>query len=186
MRWVEINDKKMKNTSKILSLLLRHKPQAANLTLDKNGWADVNELIAKFSKKYFHLDRSILEKVVAENNKKRFTFNDDGSKIRANQGHSISVELDLQSQEPPDILYHGTAKRFLDSIKEKGLIAGQRNHVHLSDNLETAITVGKRHGKVEVLVIDTKAMIKHGKQFYLSKNGVWLTDAVEKQYLSIK
>jgi putative RNA 2'-phosphotransferase len=123
---------------------------------------------------------------VAENNKKRFTFNDDGSKIRANQGHSISVELDLQSQEPPDILYHGTAKRFLDSIMENGLIAGQRNHVHLSDNLETAIMVGKRHGKVEVLIIDTKSMIKDGKKFFLSKNGVWLTDSVEKQYFRIK
>ena len=176
----------MKNTSKILSLLLRHKPEAANLRLDKNGWADVEDLILKFSTKYYYLDRSILERVVAENNKKRFTFNHDGSKIRANQGHSIKVELDLKSQEPPAILYHGTAKRFLESIMEKGLIAGQRNHVHLSDNIETAIMVGKRHGKVIVLEIDTEAMLNDGKEFYLSKNGVWLTNKVASQYLNIR
>ena len=176
----------MKNTSKILSLLLRHKPEAANLQLDKNGWADVEDLILKFSKKYYYLDRSILEQVVAENNKKRFTFNADGSKIRANQGHSIPVELDLKPQEPPAILYHGTAKRFLEAIKEMGLIPGQRNHVHLSDHLETAILVGKRHGKVIVLEIDTRAMLKDGKEFYLSKNGVWLTNMVASRYLNLR
>lgn len=169
--------------SKFLSLVLRHKPETIGLMLDENGWADVSELLEKFNASGTTLTFDELKVIVDENSKKRFAFNDDFTKIRANQGHSIEVDLKLQSKTPPAILYHGTALKNLDSIKEKGLLKGERQHVHLSDNIATATQVGSRHGKPIVLEIDTAAMLADGHVFYLSENKVWLTDFVPAKYI---
>lgn len=173
--------------SKFLSLVLRHKPEIIGISLDKNGWADVKELIEKSnSKKNIGLTLSILEYVVENNNKKRFIFNEDKTKIRANQGHSIEVELNLKEVMPPVILYHGTSDRFKDSILRTGLDKRNRNHVHLSADMETAQKVGTRHGgKLIIFKVDCKQMIADGYKFYLSENKVWLTDQVPVKYLSL-
>jgi putative RNA 2'-phosphotransferase len=169
--------------SKFLSLVLRHKPETIGLSLDKNGWADVQELIEKINQHHFPFDFSRLKNVVETSDKKRFAYSSDFTKIRANQGHSISVDLELEAKLPPDILYHGTAEKNLISIKEKGLLKGQRHHVHLSINTETANKVGMRYGKPVVLKIDSKKMFENGIKFYESENGVWLTDHVPSQYI---
>ena len=166
--------------SKFLSYVLRHKPDAINLELDPEGWALVDELIDKAD---IAIDRSTIEKIVAENDKKRFTFSEGGEYIRANQGHSIRVDLGLSVIKPLDILYHGTATRFLESIKQQGLLPKNRQHVHLSDNIKTATSVGSRHGKPVILRVDAKAMHYDGVLFYQSKNFVWLTDKVPSKYL---
>jgi len=168
-----------KKISKYLSYILRHKPQSIGLKLDANGWANIDELIAKTTQ--MELSRQDIEIVVENNSKQRFAI--DGDKIRANQGHSIEVDLALEPQTPPDILYHGTATRFIDSINQNGLLPQSRQHVHLSSDKDTAIEVGKRHGKVVVLEIDCTQMATDGYSFYLSHNGVWLTDAVPKEYI---
>ena len=166
--------------SKYLSLLLRHNPE--NLDMDSNGWVSCDQLIDKLT-----ITFSELEDVIKTNNKKRFSFNQDKSKVRANQGHSLSwVNVDMDEIKPPDILYHGTATRFVSSIKENGLIKGNRNHVHLSDDLETAKTVGSRHGEVFLFEVDAKRMYEDGYKFYLSQNGVWLIEYVPKEYLFTK
>lgn len=177
-------DKKLVTVSKFISLVLRHKPDEFGLTLDDNGWADVNELLQKSNAKKVVIDLQILKEIVDTNEKKRFSFNDDYSKIRANQGHSIEVDVQLKSALPPSILYHGTAERFLDEILNAGLNKMQRLHVHLSDNYETAIKVGQRHGKPAILVIDAKAMSDTGVEFFLSENSVWLVDHVPAKYLT--
>jgi putative RNA 2'-phosphotransferase len=164
--------------SKFLSYVLRHNPDKIGLALDANGWANVSELLEKA-----HLDMSTLQKVVATNDKKRFSFNEDETKIRANQGHSISIDLNLQPKEPPEFLYHGTAARFLDSIMKQGLVKGNRQHVHLSLNVQTATKVGQRHGNPVVLKVLSKKMHEAGYIFYLSDNGVWLTDHVSVEFL---
>lgn len=164
--------------SKFLSYVLRHNPGKIGLVLDANGWADVSELLAKA-----HVDMATLQKVVATNDKKRFSFNEDETKIRANQGHSISIDLNLQPKEPPEFLYHGTATRFLDSIMKQGLVKGNRQHVHLSLNEQTATKVGQRHGVPVVLKVLSKKMNEAGHIFYLSDNGVWLTDRVPVEFL---
>lgn len=171
------------STSKFLSLLLRHKPEKIGLTLDENGWADVEELIAKANAQGKRLTRELLDRVVAENDKKRFAFSEDGKRIRASQGHSVEVDLALSPQVPPETLFHGTATRFLDSIKQQGLIPGNRQHVHLSLLQETAVSVGKRHGKVVVLVVQAGAMQRAGHKFFVSENGVWLTERVPVEFL---
>jgi len=165
--------------SKFLSLILRHKPQTISLKLDAHGWADIDELIAK--SKNIQLNRVIIDEVVAKNNKQRFIIKDN--KIRANQGHSIGVDLEFKAVTPPDILYHGTATHFLESIMKTGLNRQKRQHVHLSQEITTAIAVGKRHGKVVLLEIDSKRMFDNGYEFYLSENGVWLTDVVPVEYI---
>lgn len=170
--------------SKFLSLVLRHKPEEIGLTLDENGWADVEELIRLINQAGSRLTRPLLERVVAENDKKRFAFSDDGLRIRASQGHSIEVDLALVPQVPPELLYHGTATRFLDSIRETGLVAGKRQHVHLSLDLETASKVGKRHGRLHLLTIRAGEMHRDGRLFYCSANGVWLTELVPLEYIS--
>ncbi len=171
---------KYKNTSKFLSLVLRHKPETIGITLDKNGWADVSELLDKMND---DITLEILEEIVKTNDKKRFAFNDDKTKIRASQGHSIGIDLNISSKIPPDILYHGTAEKFLESIKNSGLNRGSRTHVHLSTDYDTAINVGKRHGKPIVLKIVAKKMNLDGYKFYLSENKVWLTKEVAKEYI---
>ena len=147
----KVDDAKL---GKFLSLVLRHKPETIGITLDKNGWADVKELIEKVKLSERYIDMEILERIVRENNKKRYSFNEDKTKIRASQGHSIEVELNLKKMTPPKILYHGTATRFLESIKEKGILKMNRQYVHLSMDIETARNVGQRHGEVIILPID--------------------------------
>lgn len=171
--------------SKFISLVLRHDPGKIGLTLDSNGWASVDELLQKAPKLGLHFDRATLEQVVAENEKKRFAFSEDGQKIRASQGHSISVDLELQAVSPPDVLYHGTAERFRESILQKGLIPGSRNHVHLSADTQTATIVGKRHGKPIIFIVKAREMEQAGLLFYLSANQVWLTGHVPPQYLTL-
>lgn len=175
--------------SKFLSLVLRHKPEVIGLTLDKNGWANVDELLRCLKTKHSDFTLAVLESIVASDEKKRYAFNHDRSKIRASQGHSINVDLGLSPKSPPPILYHGTAWDNIDSIMEKGLIKGRRDHVHLSQDDKTAIQVGKRHEKKStkpaVLFIDAKKMSEDGHVFYFSENGVWLTDHVLPKYISV-
>jgi len=174
-----MNKNSIKKISKFLSLLLRHKPQSIGLKLDANGWADIDELIEK--SKNIKLNRALIDEVVAQNDKQRFII--ENNRIRANQGHSIDVDLEFKAIEPPNMLYHGTATRFLDSIMKTGLTKQNRQHVHLSQEIETAISVGKRHGKVALLEIDAQKMFEKGYEFYLSENGVWLTDSVPLEYI---
>lgn len=167
----------------ILSLVLRHQPDAIGLTLDENGWADVEELIRLANNSGRRLTRPLVESVVAENDKKRFALSEDGQRIRASQGHSIDVDLALSPAHPPHRLYHGTATRFLDSIHVGGLHSANRQHVHLSANIPTATKVGQRHGKPVVLVVRADQMAFAGHTFFLSANGVWLTERVPVEFL---
>jgi putative RNA 2'-phosphotransferase len=170
--------------SKLLSLLLRHKPEEIGLTLDENGWADVNELLARLHKTGKTRTKDDLRQVVANNDKKRFSFNADETKIRANQGHSVTnVDLKLEAVEPPPYLYHGTAERNLKAILNEGIQKMKRQHVHLSKDKGTASHVGARHGKPIVLIINAKQMYEDGISFYLSDNNVWLTDFVDAKYI---
>jgi len=171
------------NTSKLLSYVLRHRPDSVGLALDAHGWADVGELLACLAAHGKAVDRGLLERVVIENDKQRFAFNEDKTRIRASQGHSIEVDLQLREAEPPAVLYHGTASRFLKSILASGLRAGARHHVHLSSDAETAMRVGARHGFPAVLRVDAARMRADGIVFYLSDNGVWLTAEVRPTYL---
>ncbi len=178
-----MNEKEQKKKSKFLSLILRHRPEVIGLSLDENGWASVDELLAKAPMGYQNLTFDELKEVVDTNDKKRFAFSDDFTMIRASQGHSLKVDLKLEEKTPPGLLYHGTAIQNLDSIKEQGLIKGQRHHVHLSADKETAVKVGIRHGKPVVLTIAAMNMYQSGITFYQSENGVWLTDQVAVQFI---
>ncbi len=175
--------KKEENLGRFISMVLRHKPESIGITLDEHGWADVEALIKAMNAHGKYINKVMLEKIVAENDKKRYSFDENHSKIRANQGHSIAVNLELEKKIPPEILYHGTATHFLESIQKSGLLKMGRQYVHLSKDVQTATKVGQRHGKVIVLKVDTKKMIQDGYDFYLSKNGVWLCDTVPPQYL---
>jgi putative RNA 2'-phosphotransferase len=173
-------------TSKFLSLILRHSPETIHLSMDTNGWVNIHELIVNANKyKNIHLTVDLIKTIVANNDKQRFIISEDGKKIRANQGHSITVNLELESKIPPDILYHGTASRFLDSIMKNGLKPMSRQYVHLSQTEEVAITVGKRHGEPIILHIDAKKMNEEGHKFYLSENKVWLADGVPAKYIKV-
>ncbi len=174
-----------KNISKFLSYVLRHCPEDIDLTLDSEGWACISELISKAYPK-IHLTQNLIEEIVSTSDKQRFKISDDGLKIRANQGHSIKVNLNLTPQEPPATLYHGTATRFLDSILNEGLIPKKRHHVHLSTDIATANAVGQRYGNPAILKIDSESMFQEGYKFYLSDNNVWLVDNVPSKYLSLK
>lgn len=169
--------------SKLMSLVLRHKPETIGVKLDENGWLPVEELLQGIKRKGISIDRERLNRVVETNNKKRFIFNEDGTLIRANQGHSINVDLNLKAVEPPALLYHGTVRNVLDLIKKKGLIKMSRQHVHLSKDLKTATTVGARRGFPIILKVDAAAMHADNHAFYCSENGVWLTDHVPPQYI---
>jgi len=170
--------------SKFLSLILRHSPGTIHLTMDNNGWADIDELIINANKyKKKQLTFELIKMIVETNDKQRFIISDDGKRIRANQGHSIQIDLELESKTPPDILYHGTTDRFLDSILKDGLKPMSRQYVHLSQNEETALAVGKRHGKPIVVSIMAKTMYEEGYKFYLSENNVWLVDNVPVKYI---
>lgn len=176
-------NKNIVRTSKFLSLVLRHKPETIGLPLDTNGWAEIADLISLTRKQSNPLTHELIEEIVATSDKQRFVISDDGQRIRANQGHSVTVDLDLQPQQPPSALYHGTATRFLGSIKSHGLQKRQRQHVHLSADLETASKVGVRHGKLALLTVEAEKMASQGYIFYLSANKVWLTDHVPPQFI---
>lgn len=169
--------------SKFLSFALRHQPDAVGLTVDARGWADIDELLAVCAREGRATRREELLDVVATNPKQRFSLSDDGQRIRANQGHSIDVDLGLVAVEPPSVLYHGTVATYVDSIRTDGLVPGGRNHVHLSEERETAVQVGGRRGKPVVLVIDAERMAAADHVFYRSVNGVWLTATVPVEYL---
>ncbi|MCE3075121.1 RNA 2'-phosphotransferase [Chryseobacterium gwangjuense] len=180
-----MNEQKKKKISKFLSYVLRHHPELIGLTLDEQGWTSVDEIITKSKRdSYQGFTFEELNEVVETNDKKRFIFNEDKTKIRANQGHSIDIDLALKPQQPPEFLYHGTAQNNVVSILEKGIEKRSRQHVHLSLDKETATKVGMRHGKPIILTIRTGKMYEDGIVFYLSENNVWLTDFIEAQYIS--
>ena len=171
-----------KDTSKYISLILRHKPEVINITLDEHGWANVDELIKGVSKTH-PIDFEMLEKIVASDEKQRYSINEDKTLIRANQGHSIPVDVELEEVEPPEILYHGTGEKYVSSIDREGLLPMSRLYVHLSLDMDTAIKVGKRHGKPVIYQVFGHNMVKDGYKFYCSVNGVWLTKEVPVKYL---
>lgn len=169
--------------SKFISLILRHKPEEIGITLDEHGWADIEALIKGVSVNYPRFNMDILEEIVRTDEKQRYSFNEDKTLIRANQGHSIPVDVELEAVEPPEYLYHGTAWKYVDSIKVTGLISKSRLYVHLSSNTDTAINVGMRHGDGFVFRVRSGEMFRNGFIFYRSVNGVWLTDHVPVEYL---
>ena len=172
-----------KNTvSKFISLILRHRPETIGISLDEHGWADVGELIEGVSKTHC-LDMETLEDIVKNDSKQRYSFSEDKRLIRANQGHSIPVDVVLKQTAPPDILFHGTGKKSLRSIEKEGLLPMSRLYVHLSKDVKTAKTVGSRHGTPIVYKVRAGAMARDGYKFYLSANGVWLTKRVPVEYL---
>ena len=172
----------LKETSKFISLILRHQPEAIGITLDEHGWANVDDLINGIAKAQ-KIDRDILEQIVREDEKKRYSFNEDKTLIRANQGHSIPVDVELQEITPPDILYHGTGEKYTNSIDQEGLKPKSRLYVHLSHDTDTATKVGQRHGKPIIYEVNAKQMHQDGYKFYRSVNGVWLTKEVPVGYL---
>jgi len=178
-----ISDKQLTRISKFLSLVLRHQPETIGIQLDKNGWTDVGELIEKANIYGVKFDRETLNYIVKTNSKRRFAFNNEHNKIRASQGHSIMIELGHTNQKPPEILYHGTGEESVQSILETGLEKRSRQHVHLSGDIETAIKVGQRHGKPFVFSVLAEQMYNDNFQFFISDNGVWLTDNVPTKYL---
>lgn len=169
--------------SKFLSLVLRHKPEVIGLTLDQSGWVDVQVLLDACNANGRKISADSLAKMVAENSKQRFAFSPDGKMIRASQGHSLDVELGYEQKPPPAVLYHGTASRFVQSIREQGLLKQGRHHVHLSTEIDTAMAVGKRYGQPVLLQVDAAKMHTDGHVFFVSENNVWLTDAVPPQYI---
>ena len=175
-----------KEISKFMSLVLRHQPEKINIILDENGWTDVAIFLSQMNTKGFSVDMKKLEEIISINEKQRFALNDTKDRIRANQGHSVEIDLGLSPTEPPQILYHGTSQNAISSIKEQGITKQNRQHVHLSAQIETAINVGSRHGKVVVLTIKALEMHQNGEIFYISDNGVWLTDMIENKYIDFK
>jgi putative RNA 2'-phosphotransferase len=169
--------------SKFLSLVLRHEPETIGITLDPAGWVAVSKLLEAFERNRFPVSEEELREVVATSDKKRFAFDEDGSRIRASQGHSVEVELGYEPTQPPETLFHGTADRFLDSIRAGGIHKGARHHVHLSPDEKTAGIVGQRRGKPVVLRIRSGQMHRDGMVFSISANGVWLTDHVPEEYI---
>ncbi|MFA8300909.1 MAG: RNA 2'-phosphotransferase [Hyphomicrobiales bacterium] len=179
-----IEERQCKRIGKFISLILRHRPEVINITLDANGWINTNVLIQGINNKGYNIDKNVLDHIVATNSKKRFEYNEDESMIRASQGHSIQVDLELNEVTPPDVLYHGTVERFTDSISLNGLQKQNRQHVHLSRDIATAIDVGRRRGKPVILEINSKQMHLDGFKFFLSRNKVWLTDSVPVEYIN--
>ncbi len=170
--------------SRYMCLILRHHPEVIGITLDEHGWADVEELIAGIAeKKNKNFNREMLEEIVRTDDKQRYAFSEDRTKIRANQGHSIPVDVELEKKEPPEILYHGTGEKYVESIGSMGLIPKNRLYVHLSGDVETAENVGKRHGAPVIYRVHSGRMYRDGYEFFLSRNGVWLTKRVPVEYL---
>lgn len=180
-----INDKQVTHISKFLSLVLRHQPETIGIQLDEKGWTDISVLLEKINGHGIEIDREILNHVVETNSKKRFAFNEARDKIRASQGHSIDIDLGYTNQKPPQVLYHGTGEKSVQSILTTGLVKQSRQHVHLSTDIETAIKVGQRHGKPFVFKVLAEQMYEESFQFYISDNGVWLTDNVPSRFLEL-
>ena len=176
-------DRSLISTSKFLSLVLRHRPETIDLELDPQGWVTIDELLAAARRAGRPISRELLTRVVRENDKRRFAISDDQLRIRASQGHSVDVDLGLDSVEPPGELFHGTVKKFLRSIRQQGLKPRSRQHVHLSPDVETATAVGNRRGEAIILIVASGRMHAEGFAFYLSANGVWLTDHVPSGYI---
>ena len=180
-----MDNRSITSLGKYISYLLRHHPEAAGLSLDCHGWAEVDALIEGVRKyKYEGFSREILDDVVRSDSKGRFTYNDDKTMIKAYHGHSVNVDLELCETVPPDSLYHGTASRFVKSIEKEGLLPQNRLYVHLSTDTETAMSVGRRHGQPVLFQIDCASMVRDGFKFYRTGNGMWLTKSVPPQYLS--
>lgn len=171
------------NLSKFIALILRHKPDTVGITLDEHGWASVSELISGINACGNEIDMQTLEDIVAEDEKQRYSFNSDKTKIRANQGHSVNVDVELKKAVPPETLFHGTGEKFVSSIKSEGLKPKSRLYVHLSKDRETAVKVGSRHGKPVVFEVNSGEMSRCGFEFFLSENDVWLTKIVPAEYL---
>jgi putative RNA 2'-phosphotransferase len=178
-----MNESRLIKISRYLSRHLRHQPDRIGITLEPGGWVKVDELLAACKKNQFSISRQELELVIDKNDKKRFSFDETGTYVRANQGHSVEVDLQLESQIPPPVLYHGTGDKSVESILEQGLLKMSRHHVHLSTDIETAKKVGARHGRPVVLIVNAEKMSEDGFTFYCSDNGVWLVDNVPAQYL---
>jgi putative RNA 2'-phosphotransferase len=178
-----MTEKQRTKVGKFLSLILRHQPEIVGLTLEENGWVSVEKLIKACVANGQPLTRPELDEIVAANEKKRFAFDESGTKIRANQGHSVAIEIEFEERTPPKILYHGTAEKNVEIIAEQGLSKMQRHHVHLSAEIETALKVGSRHGKPVIFQIDTEIMLTENFKFYVSANNVWLIDEVPPNFL---
>ena len=176
-------DRRLITVSKFIAKHLRHAPDALGLTLQAGGWASVDDLLAASERIGFPITYHELSECVETNDKKRFSFDETGDLIRANQGHSIEVDLQLEETQPPDVLYHGTVEPFLSSIMAQGLVKGKRHHVHLSKDVETARKVGARRGRPVILRVDARRMHGQGHRFFVSVNGVWLTESVPAIYL---
>jgi putative RNA 2'-phosphotransferase len=179
-----MNSKQIIQTSKFLSLVLRHKPEQIGITLDEAGWADARELLDAMARHRSAISMADLREIVATSDKKRFEFNADESRIRASQGHSVEVELGYAPVEPPEELFHGTFEDAVESIRRAGISKGQRHHVHLSKDAATAANVGQRRGRPAILTIRARQMHDDGMKFFVSTNGVWLTDHVPPHYIN--
>lgn len=180
-----MNEKRLIKISKYLSKHLRHQPERLGLTLEKGGWVRVEDLLKACARNDFPVSLEMLKEVVRKNDKQRFSFDEPGEKIRANQGHSIEIDLQLKPQTPPAKLFHGTAERNISMIENSGLLKMGRHHVHLSADTETARKVGMRYGKPVIFEIDTAQMLAEGFEFYVSENGVWLVESVPPKFLRV-
>lgn len=180
-----MNERERVQASKFLSLILRHRPEEIGVELDEAGWVDVGILLERCAAHGRSISREALHEIVATSPKQRFAFNTDGERIRANQGHSVGVELGYEPAEPPVELFHGTVEKFLAAIRNDGLLKMQRHHVHLSPDRETATSVGQRRGKPIVLLVQAERMARSGYEFYLSTNGVWLADHVPPEFVEL-
>jgi putative RNA 2'-phosphotransferase len=180
-----MDNKDLVKISKYLSKHLRHQPERLGLTLESGGWVDVDRLLSACAEHRFPITRAQLDEVVQGNDKQRFAFDDTGLRIRANQGHSTPVDLQLEPTTPPAILYHGTAEANVATIQASGLARMARHHVHLSVDVATALKVGGRHGRPVIFAIDSAAMHAQGHRFYVSANGVWLVDSVPPEFLRL-
>jgi putative RNA 2'-phosphotransferase len=184
-RHLEMDPRKITRISRKISLVLRHQPEAIGITLDENGWANVKELLTRMSATGYPMKRDDLMVIVRDNDKQRFSFSADGRRIRANQGHSIDIDLQLEAVLPPEKLYHGTATTSVEAIMKSGLKPQKRQHVHLCMDLKTATVVGCRHGRPAILEVDAAGMAKDGYKFYCSANGVWLAEEIPVAYLRV-
>ena len=180
-----MDQKRLVKISKYLSKHLRHNPERISVSVDSSGWVLVNDLLLACKKGNFNISKEELKCVVEQNDKKRFSFSKDGLHVRANQGHSIKVNLGYEPVEPPDFLYHGTAKRNISSVSKLGIIKMNRHHVHLSPDYKNALKVGKRHGNPVVYLIKANKMFQDGHKFYMSDNEVWLTAHVPNCYFEL-
>lgn len=179
-------DRKFNKLSRFISMILRHGPEIIDIELDEHGWCNVEELVKKMNAYGKKISKKVLEEIVAEDSKQRYSFNEDYTKIRANQGHSINVNIEFNEEIPPEFLYHGTVGKYLNLIFANGIKKMKRQFVHLSSDIETAKSVGKRRGTPIVIKINSAAMFKDGYIFYKSKNNVWLTEFVPREYISIE